>query len=186
LIKSDAVSRGYWRNPEQTAETFVDGWLHTGDIGTFSDDGYLSIIDRKKEIIINAAGKNMSPSNIEAAIKWADPLIAEVCVVGDGRPYNVALITLDPMYAPEWAKKRGLPHSVAELSAHPDLRAAIRDAVDRGNARLSRVESIKRFEVLTSAWLPGGDELTMTLKLKRRQIDAKYNELIDSIYGRAQ
>jgi long-subunit acyl-CoA synthetase (AMP-forming) len=159
---------GYRNEPGATAEAIdPNGWLHTGDVGEF-DDGHLRVIDRKKEIIINAGGKNMSPAHIEARIKETDPLIGDVCVIGNDRPYNVALIVADPIAS-------------AEFSG--DVGAAIASAVERANARLARVEQIKRFHVVESPWLPGGDEVTPTMKLKRKAIDLKYAAAIDALYA---
>jgi long-chain acyl-CoA synthetase len=168
LMRSPWLMRGYRNRPEATAEAIdADGWLHTGDVGEF-DDGHLRIVDRKKEIIINAGGKNMSPAHIEARVKEADPLVGEVCVIGDNRPYNVALIVPDP-------------DAAARFSG--DVEAAIAAAVERANERLARVEQLKRFHLVTEPWLPGGDELTPTMKLKRRVIAEKYATAIDALYG---
>ena len=184
LIRGDVVMRGYRHQPEKTAETLeADGWLHTGDIATIDDDGYVRIVDRKKELIINAGGKNMSPANIEAALKAGGPIIGQVCVIGDRRPYNTALIVLDPDFAPVWATQHGLGgRSLLELADEPAVREAVQEAVDAANARLSRVEQIKRFVVLGEEWAPGGDELTPTMKLKRRPIGEKYADTIDALY----
>ena len=162
--------KGYRNKPEMTAEAIdADGWLHTGDIARIDDDGYVAIVDRKKEIIINAAGKNMSPANIESTFKGAGPVIGQVCVIGDGRPYNTALIVLDADFAPALAAQMGLEgKSLAELADEEQMRAAVQQAVDKGNAELARVEQIKKFTIVRGDWLPGGDELTPTMKLKRR------------------
>jgi long-chain acyl-CoA synthetase len=176
---------GYRNQPDKTAETIDDeGWLATGDIGELDDDGYLKIVDRKKELIINAAGKNMSPANIEAHLKTASPLVGQAIAIGDRRPYNVALITLDPDFAPGWAKKEGIEASdLAALAADDRAAAAIREAVDAANERMSRVEQVKKFKLLPVDWQPGGDELTPTMKLKRRPIAEKYAAEIESLYA---
>jgi long-chain acyl-CoA synthetase len=162
---------GYRHLGDATAEAIdPDGWLHTGDLGTLDDEGYLKIVDRIKEIIISAAGKNMSPINIEAALKSASPLIGVPVCIGDGRPYNTALITLDPAVA----DGRG--------ADDPDLVRAVQAAVDAANEQLSRVEKIKRFSVIDGEWHPDGDELTPTSKLKRRAITAKYASEIEAMY----
>ncbi len=185
LVKGDSVMPGYRNLPEKTAEAFADGWLLTGDIGELDSDGYLKIVDRKKELIISAAGKNMSPANIEAKMKTASPLIGQVVAIGDRRPFNVALITLDPDFAPGWAKKQGLEgKSLEELAAEPAAVAAVQAAVDEANEKLSRVEQIKKFKLLPTDWLPGGDELTPTMKLKRKPIDEKYAAEIEQLYER--
>ncbi len=185
MIRGDLVMQGYRNMPEETAATIdSQGWLATGDIGQFDDEMYLKIVDRKKEIIINAAGKNMSPANIEAQIKTASPLIDQVCCIGDGRSYNTALIALDADFAPQWATKEGIDQtSLAALAENPQLLEAIADAVGQGNKQLARVEQIKKFKVLPTEWEPGGDELTPTMKLKRKPIDAKYVAEIDALYA---
>jgi long-subunit acyl-CoA synthetase (AMP-forming) len=186
LVKGDSNMLGYRNMPDKTAETIDDeGWLHTGDIGELDADGYLKIVDRKKELIINAAGKNMSPANIEATLKTASPLIGQAVAIGDARPYNVALITLDPDFAPGWAEKQGLSDTSLEaLSAEEKVEAAIQSAVDEANAKLSRVEQIKKFKLLPTDWQPGGEELTPTMKLKRKPIDQKYAEEIEALYAK--
>ncbi len=184
LLRSGAVMLGYRNDPEKTAEALDDeGWLHTGDVGELDADGYLTIVDRKKELIINSAGKNMSPANIEARLKAASPLIGQVCAVGDDRPYNVALITLDADFAPVFAQQHGIEdHTPASLGAEPKILEEIEAAVERGNAGLARVEQVKKFKLLPSDWQPGGDELTPTMKLKRRPIARKYEAEIESLY----
>jgi len=177
------VFLGYLKDPARTAEVLDDdGWLHSGDIGVFDDDGYLKIVDRKKELIITAGGKNISPANIEAALK-AFPLIGQACVIGDMRPFVSALIVLDPEVAPAWAKSRGIDAStLAELSRHPDVRAEVDRAVGEANARFSQVEQVKRYTLLTEEWLPDSEELTPTMKLKRRGVLTKYADEIDALY----
>jgi long-subunit acyl-CoA synthetase (AMP-forming) len=185
LIKSDCVMPGYRNLPEKNEETFTaDGWLRTGDIGEFDEDGYLKIVDRKKELIINAAGKNMSPANIESNLKAASPLVGQAAAIGNGRPYNVALIVLDPDYAPVWASQNDIEgKSVEDLAGEEKVRDAIQAAVDQANAKLSRVEQIKKFTILPEQWEAGGDELTPTMKLKRKPIDEKYAEEIEALYS---
>lgn len=184
LIRGANIMQSYRNLPEKTAETIdANGWLATGDVGEIDDDGYLKIVDRKKELIINAAGKNMSPANIESALKGACPLIGQACVLGDRRPYNTALLVLDPDYAQAWATERGLgDESLAALAADDRVRAAVQEGVDAGNARLSRVEQVKKFTLLPTDWLPGGDELTPTMKLKRKPIAEKYADEIEAMY----
>jgi long-subunit acyl-CoA synthetase (AMP-forming) len=172
LLRGRNLMRGYRGQPEATAEAIdADGWLHSGDIGELDADGYLKIVDRKKELIINAAGKNMSPSNIEAAIKTHTALIGQIVAIGDRRSYNVALIAPDP----DALAGRG--------ADDPAVQAEIAAAVERGNERLARVEQIKRYHVLGEPWAPGGDELTPTMKLKRRPITEKYAAEIESLYA---
>jgi long-chain acyl-CoA synthetase len=185
LIRSDVVMLGYRNLPDKTAEAMTDdGWLRTGDIGQLDEDGYLKIVDRKKEIIINAAGKNMSPANVEAALKASSSLIGQAACIGDGRSYNTALIVLDSDFAPAWAAQHGIEDTSLEALAHNDeMRAAVQEGVDAANAKLARVEQIKYFTIVEGDWLPGGDELTPTMKLKRKPIDAKYAEAIDAMYA---
>jgi long-chain acyl-CoA synthetase len=186
LIKADCVMPGYRKLPEKNEEAFTeDGWLRTGDIGEIDEDGYLKIVDRKKELIINAAGKNMSPANIESHVKTASPLIGQAAAIGNGRPFNVALIVLDPDYAPVWAKQNGLEgKSIEELAEEEKARDAVQAAVDQANEKMARVEQIKKFKILPEQWEPGGDELTPTMKLKRKPIDEKYSEEIEALYKR--
>jgi long-subunit acyl-CoA synthetase (AMP-forming) len=185
LCRGEFLMSGYRNAPEKTAEAIdADGWLHTGDIGTIDDDGFLTIVDRKKEIIINAGGKNMSPANIEAAVKSGSPLIGQACCIGDRRPYNTALIVLDADFAPQWATQHELgDRSLEELADEPAMAAAVQAGIDAANERLARVEQIKRFTIVRGDWLPGGDELTPTIKLKRKPIAAKYAEMIEAMYS---
>jgi long-chain acyl-CoA synthetase len=184
LVKSEVVMPGYRNAPDKTAEALDDeGWLHTGDIAQIDEDGYIRIVDRKKEIIINAAGKNMSPANIESTLKGSSPLIGQVCVIGDGRPYNTALIVLDADFAPAWAGQNGLSLTgLAELARDERMRAAVQAGVDAANAKLARVEQIKKFTLVQGDWAPGGDEITPTMKLKRKPIAAKYEPQISAMY----
>jgi long-chain acyl-CoA synthetase len=185
LVKGGCVMVGYRNKPEQTAEAIKDGWMYTGDIGRFDEDGYLTIVDRKKEIIINAAGKNMSPANIESALRSAGPLIGQAAVIGDRRPYNTALIVLDSDYAPVWAKQNGLVDKPLEdLAGEDAVREAVQKEVDAANERLARVEQIKKFTIVRGDWAPGGDELTPTMKLKRKPIAEKYDAEIEAMYAR--
>ena len=185
LVRSDCVMVGYRNMPEQTREALDDdGWLHTGDIGEFDDDGYLKIVDRKKEIIINAAGKNMSPAHIESCLKSAGPLIGQAAVIGDRRSYNTALVVLDADGAPAWAREHGIEaDSLEELARRDDVREAVEAEVEAANRHLARVEQIKTFHIVPGDWAPGGDELTPTMKLKRRPIGEKYAEAIESMYA---
>jgi long-chain acyl-CoA synthetase len=186
LVKGGVVMKGYRNLPDKTAETFTeDGWLRTGDIGEFDEDGYLKIVDRKKELIINAAGKNMSPANIEATLKTSSPLIGQAAVIGDRRPFNTALIVLDADFAPAWAAQQGIEEaSLEQLALDERVREAVAAGVEDANQRLARVEQIKKFHIVQGDWLPGGDELTPTMKLKRKPIDQKYAAEIEALYER--
>jgi long-subunit acyl-CoA synthetase (AMP-forming) len=184
LVRGQAIMLGYRNAPDKTAEALdADGWLHTGDIAEIDADGFVKLIDRKKEIIINAAGKNMSPANIEAAIKTASPLIGQACCIGDRRPFNTALIVLDADFAPQWAKQHAIDaDSLEHLAREPLVIKAVQAAIDAANQRLARVEQIKKFTIVPGDWTPGGDELTPTMKLKRRPIAAKYEAEIAAMY----
>jgi long-chain acyl-CoA synthetase len=184
LCRGPIVMRGYRGEPEKTAEAIdADGWMHSGDVAEIDSDGYVRIVDRKKELIINAAGKNMSPANIEAKLKAASPLIAHAVAIGDRRPYNVALIVLDTDACAAHAAAEGLPDaSVAALSRNPRVAAAIASAVERANQRLARVEQIKRHTILPDEWPLGGEQLTPTMKLKRKPIAHRYRAEIEALY----
>jgi long-chain acyl-CoA synthetase len=184
LCQSPYVMPGYRNQPEKTAETIIDGWLHTGDIGSIDEDGYVTILDRKKELIINAAGKNMSPANIEAHVKAASPLVNQCVAIGDSRPYNVALIVLDPDFTPVWASQNGLEgSSLEDLATDEKMIAAVQAGIDSANEKMARVEQIKKFSIIPGEWLPGGDELTPTMKLKRKPISDKYEAEIEALYA---
>jgi long-chain acyl-CoA synthetase len=186
LVKGPCVMAGYRNQPDKTKETFTDdGFFMTGDIGEFDDDGYLKIVDRKKELIINAAGKNMSPANIESKLKSVGPLIGQAVAIGDKRPYNVALLTLDPDGIPALTKGLGIDDSSVEsLSENEQVIEKVQEEVDAANADLARVEQIKKFKLLPTEWEPGGDELTPTMKLKRKPIAAKYEDEIEALYAK--
>jgi long-subunit acyl-CoA synthetase (AMP-forming) len=185
LVRGPLVMKGYHNRPDLTAEVIDEqGWLHTGDIGDIDADGFVRILDRKKELIINAAGKNMSPANIENAIKSASPLIGHAVAIGNDRPYNVALIVLAPEAAQSLAATHGLNLTVEELALHPVVDTLLQDAIDTANARLSRVEQIKRFTVLPTTWEPGTDVLTHTMKLRRKPIADRYAREVEELYER--
>jgi len=172
LMRGPVIMRGYRNRPDATAEAIdADGWMHSGDVGVLDEDGYLRIVDRIKELIISAAGKNMSPANIEATIKASGSLIANVCAIGDAKPYNVALVTLDPDAA------------AGRSADDPEVLAEVDAQMQRANERLARVEQIKRYAVLPHDWLADGDELTPTSKLKRRAIAVKYATEIEGMYA---
>jgi long-chain acyl-CoA synthetase len=178
------VFPGYLDDPGKTADALDDeGTLYTGDIGELDDEGYLRIIDRKKELIITAGGKNVSPANLEAALKTL-PLVGQVCAVGDDRPYLVALVVLDPEVAPVWARERGIRFSgLADLAEHPEVRETLEQGLEEVMAAFSRAEQVRKLAILGTEWLPDSEELTPTSKLKRRTILAKYAEEIEELYA---
>ncbi|MFN2617346.1 MAG: long-chain fatty acid--CoA ligase [Thermoleophilaceae bacterium] len=183
LIKGPVVMKGYRKLPDKTQEEMTDdGFFKTGDIIEVDDDGYVKIVDRKKELIINAAGKNMSPANIESKLKSAGPLIGQAVAIGDKRSYNVALITIDSDALPSLKKEHGLDGSLEELCKDERVVESISKEVDKANDDLARVEQIKKFTIIPAEWEPGGDELTPTMKLKRKPIEQKYEEEIEALY----
>ena len=183
-IRGGNVFVGYLDDPEKTAEALdPDGTLHSGDIGAFDDEGYLRIIDRKKELIITAGGKNISPANLEAALKMI-PLVGQACAIGDQRPFVSALVVLDTEVAPAWAKEQGIEaSSLAELAEHPDVRAEVDRGLEEAMAGFNNAERVKKVTILAEEWLPDSEELTPTSKLKRRGIHAKYAAEIEALYG---
>jgi long-subunit acyl-CoA synthetase (AMP-forming) len=185
LVRGPLVMKGYRNDPEKTAEAIdADGWMHTGDIGTIDEEGFVRIVDRKKELIINSGGKNMSPANIENHVKVASSLIGSVVAIGDDRKYVTALIALEPDAAAAFATAHGLADaSPGILASEPTVRAALDQAIATANEQLSRVEQIKKYAVVPSFWEPGGDELTPTMKLKRKPISEKYAAEIESLYA---
>jgi long-subunit acyl-CoA synthetase (AMP-forming) len=185
LLAGPLLMKGYRNDAAQTADAVdADGWFHTGDIGSIDDDGYVRIVDRKKELIINSAGKNMSPSNIENTVKVSCPLVGSVIAVGDNRKYVVALITLDPDAVMAYAAEHPLTDPApAALAENAGIRALVEAGVRSANTKLSRVEQVKKFTILPTAWEPGGDELTPTLKPKRKPIAQKYASEIEALYA---
>jgi long-chain acyl-CoA synthetase len=182
LCRGDNVFQGYYKAPEQTAETIVDGWLHSGDIGVMDEDGFVQIIDRRKELIITSGGKNISPANLETALRTI-PLVGQACAIGDGRKFVVALLVLDPETSEMWAKAHGRQGvSLAELAEDPVVIAEVDSGVDEVNQRFAQVEQIKRFTLLGEEWLPDSELLTPTAKLKRRGVMAHYASQIEEMY----
>jgi long-chain acyl-CoA synthetase len=181
LVRGPIVMAGYYKDPERTAEAIdADGWMHTGDIGTIDADGYVKIVDRKKELIITAGGKNISPANVEHLL-LQHPLIGQACAIGDRRPFVSALVVLDAEMAPVWARRHGI--EAADLAAHPEVLAEVQRAVDAANEHLARVEQVKRFTVLPAEWTPESGELTPTLKMRRRVIVDRYAPEIEAMYS---
>ena len=183
LIKGPNVFREYWRNPEATREAFTDdGWLRTGDLGSIDEDGFLSITGRKKDIIITAGGKNLTPANLENDLKQSR-WISQAVMHGDRRPYPVALITLDPEEIGPWARERDLPEDMAELIEREEIRELIQGVLDRVNAKYAQVEQIKKFALLPHDLTQEGGELTPTLKLKRNVVNERYADVFEALYG---
>lgn len=186
LCRGPLNMSGYYRDPDNNAKVMDDaGWIYTGDIGVLDDDGFLTIVDRKKEIIINSHGKNMSPAVIESAIREESPLVAQFVAIGESRRFVTALVTVDPEALATFTKRHpelaGI--GVDEVMRSETVRAEIQSAVDRGNARLNRNEQVKKFAVVGAAWEVDGDELTPTAKVKRRVINEKYSEQIEALYA---
>jgi long-chain acyl-CoA synthetase len=184
LVRGPLTTPGYLNRPDQTdALIDADGWLHTGDIGTIDADGFVSVTDRKKELIITAGGENIAPAAVENLLV-AHPLIGQALAYGDGRPYVVALLTLDGEAATAWARARGITaDSVAALASDPQVLAEVAAGVAAANQRLARVQQVKQWRVLPVEWTAETEELTPTLKLKRRVVHAKYADVIDSLYA---
>jgi long-chain acyl-CoA synthetase len=184
LTRGPLNTPGYLKMAEQTAELIdADGWLHTGDIGSIDADGFVSVVDRKKELIITAGGENVSPAAVENLLT-AHPLIGQALAYGDRRPYLVAILTLDSGVAPAWAKAHGIEAgSLAELTTNAVVRAEVGRAVEEANAKLARVQQVKYWELLPVEWTAESEELTPTFKLKRRVVHAKYADVIDRLYA---
>jgi long-chain acyl-CoA synthetase len=181
LMRGPNVFKEYWDNEEATAETLIDGWLHTGDVGELDDDGYLKITGRKKDIIITAGGKNLTPSNIENDLKQSR-FISQAVMYADRKPYPVALITLDEEEIGPWAKDKGLSEDMAELAESDEVRELVQKEMDRANSNYAQVEQIKKFTILDHDLSVDTGELTPTLKVKRNVINERYEELFDSMY----
>jgi long-chain acyl-CoA synthetase len=182
LVRGPNVFQGYYKNDEATRETLKDGWLHTGDIGEVDADGYLKITGRKKDIIITAGGKNITPANLENEIKQ-HALVSQCVVIGDRRPYLVALVTLDPEEAAKFAGERDLPDDPAALAGSDEIRAAISSHIDKVNEKFARVEQVKKFAVLPHDLSQEGGELTPTMKVKRNVVAQKHQSEIEGLYA---
>jgi long-chain acyl-CoA synthetase len=183
LCRGGNVFQGYFERKDQTAETIIDGWLHSGDIGELDHDGYLRIVDRKKELIITSGGKNISPANLEAALKTI-PLIGQAAAIGDNRKFCSAVLVLDPQVAAVWAKEHDRAHaSLADLACDPQIIDEVQRGVEEVNKQFAQVEQIKKFTLVGEEWLPDSDLLTPTSKLKRRGVNARYADEIEAMYS---
>jgi long-chain acyl-CoA synthetase len=183
LCRGGNVFRGYYQLPDKTDETIIDGWLHSGDIGEIDADGYLRIVDRKKELIITSGGKNISPANLEAALKTI-PLIGQAAAIGDNRKFCSAILVLDPEAARVWAKSHGKENvSLTDLARDYGLIAEVQSGVVEVNKQFAQVEQIKKFTLVGEEWLPDSDMLTPTSKLKRRGVNARYANEIEVMYS---
>jgi long-chain acyl-CoA synthetase len=188
LFKAPNIFRGYWKNPDATAEALEsDGWFHTGDIGEFDDDGFVRITGRKKELIVTAGGKNVAPAVLEdrARAHW---LVSQCLVVGDQKPFIAALITIDQESLPTWLEKTGRPADtkVGDIVDDPELRAEIQSAIDDANKAVSKAESIRKFVILADDWTESGGQLTPSLKLKRNVVHKEAADQIDALYSGAK
>ena len=182
ICRGPHVFRGYLDDPEKTAEALIDGWLHTGDIGELDEDGYLKIVDRKKELIITAGGKNISPANLEAALKNIT-LVGQAAAIGDQRPFVSALVVLDPDTVPVWAEQHGLSGTLTELAENPVVIAEIERQLEEVMEPFNNAERVKKVKVLGEEWLPDSELLTPTSKLKRRGVNSHFADEIESIYS---
>ena len=182
LVRGELVMQGYWNNPEATAETIRDGWLHTGDIGRLDEDGYIEITDRKKDIIVNSGGDNLSPARVEGMLTAA-PEIGQAMVYGDRRPHLVAVLVPDEEFLSDWSKKNGKNGSLNDMAADPDLRKELYDAVERVNAHLSVIERVRRIVVAPEAFTIDNEMMTPTMKLRRHVVTERYGDDLDKLYG---
>jgi long-chain acyl-CoA synthetase len=184
LVRGPLVMAGYYKDPELTMATIdANGWMHTGDIGEFDADGFLKIIDRKKELIITSGGKNISPALVEYELQ-RHPLIGQACAIGDRRNYVTALLVLDPETTPAWARAHGIEfESLADLAAHPDVRAEVERGVEEANSHLARPERVRRFALLPAEWTTQSGELTPSMKRRRRVIVDRYAKEIEELYA---
>jgi long-chain acyl-CoA synthetase len=185
LLRGPHVFLGYFRNPDKTAETVVDGWLHTGDVGALDEDGFLTITDRMKDIIITAGGKNITPSAIENELKFS-PYISDAVVIGDRRKFLSCLVMIDHETVAQFAQERNVPFTnFASLCRAPEIQDLIWGEIERVNRQFARVETIKRFHLIEQILTPEDEELTPTMKLKRSFVNRKYRDAIETMYREA-
>ncbi|NVJ98915.1 MAG: long-chain fatty acid--CoA ligase [Alphaproteobacteria bacterium] len=181
LVRGELVMKGYWHDERSTAKTLVDGWLHTGDVGRFDDDGHLEITDRKKDIIVNAGGDNVSPQRIEGMLALEDE-IAQAMVYGDKKPHLVGLIVPDMDWLRDWAKENGKSGGFEVLRDDPDLKKALDAAVTRVNKRLSNLEKVRKFALAKEAFTIENEQMTPTLKLRRHIVSDVYRDTLEGLY----
>lgn len=182
LVQGELVMQGYWNNPEATAETIRDGWLHTGDIGEFDEDGYIRITDRKKDIIVNSGGDNLSPARVEG-ILTAEPEIGQAMVYGDQRPHLVALVVPDPDFMADWSKSNDKSGDLTDLANDPDLQKTLQEVLDRVNGKLSVIERVRRLKIAPEAFTIENEMMTPTMKLRRHVVKAAYGDALERLYG---
>jgi long-chain acyl-CoA synthetase len=182
LIKGPNIFQGYHNRADASFGAIEEGWLHTGDLGSIDEDGYLSITGRKKDIIITAGGKNLTPANIENDLKQSR-WISQAVMHGDQRPYPVILVTLDEEEIPAYAKEHGLPEDIPTLARDPEIHTLIQQEIDRANAKYAQVEQVKKFAILDHDLSQATGELTPTLKVKRNVVNEKYAKVFDELYG---
>ncbi len=181
LVRGELVMHGYWRNPEETARVLKDGWLHTGDIGHIDDAGRIVITDRKKDLIVNDKGDNVSPQKVEGMLTL-QPEILQAMVVGDKRPYISGLVVPDPEWALEWARDNGKKYDFNELQALPEFKSAVREAIDRVNKDLSVIEKVRRFDFADEQFTIENEEMTPSLKIRRHMIRERYIDRLNAMY----
>ena len=182
LVKGELVMLGYWNNEEATSETVKEGWLHTGDVGIVDDDGYLQITDRKKDIIVNSGGDNLSPQRVEGMLT-VEPEINQTMVYGDKRPHLVAVVVADPDFAEEWATSRGCANDAEALATNEEFKSAIGTAVARVNENLSVIERVRHFIIAAEPFTIENEMMTATLKIRRHVIQRVYGEALEALYG---
>jgi long-chain acyl-CoA synthetase len=186
LLKGPHIFLGYYNRPDRTAETVVDGWLRTGDVGRMDADGFVTITDRMKDLIITAGGKNITPSEIENQLKFS-PFISDAVVIGDRRKFLSCLVMIDHETVAQFAQERNVPFSnFASLCRAPEVQELIGGEIERVNRQLARVETVKQFRLIEQLLTPEDEELTPTMKLRRTFVNVKYKELIDSMYERSE